>query len=91
MNRKKRRELLCDLYTVLEETFGPMRWWPAETPFEVCIGAILTQNAPWSGVVEAIKNLKNAHVFDSFSLAASDERTIAEAIRPSIYYNQKAK
>ena len=91
MNRKKRRELLYDLYTVLEHEFGPMQWWPAETPFEVCIGAILTQNAPWSGVIEAIKNLKNAGIFDSCAIADGDEGRIADAIRPSIYYNQKAK
>ncbi|MCE5251690.1 endonuclease III domain-containing protein [bacterium] len=88
---EKRRRLLHELYDVLERAIGPTHWWPAETPFEVCIGAILTQNAPWTGVVRAIEALKNRGVFDAVSIAEADERVIAEAVRPTIYYNQKAR
>jgi len=86
-----RRWLLLGLYDVLERAMGPTNWWPAETPFEVCIGAILTQNAPWSGVARAIANLKHEGLFDSASIACADEKMLADLIRPSIYYNQKAR
>jgi endonuclease-3 related protein len=80
-----------ELYNVLLRSMGPSGWWPADTSFEVCIGAILTQNAPWSGVVRAIGNLKESGMFGVGAIAHADERTLAEAIRPAVYYNQKAK
>jgi len=83
--------MLYGLYDVLERAMGPTNWWPADTPFEVCIGAILTQNAPWTGVVRAIACLKREGLFDSASIAGADERMLAVLIRPSIYYNQKAR
>lgn len=86
-----RRVFLLELYGTLERAFGPMRWWPADTPFEVCIGAILTQNAPWSGVVKAIRQLRGTGLFGVQAIADADEQALAEAIRPSIYYNQKAR
>jgi len=91
MRGEQRRHLLMELYDVLEECFGPMNWWPADTAFEVCIGAILTQNAPWSGVKRAIVNLKDAGLFGIHEIDSNSETVIADAVRPSIYYNQKAK
>ena len=88
---EERRVLLAGLYEALERAFGPMRWWPAETPFEVAIGAILTQNAPWTGVTRSIENMKAAGLFGVAEILASDSCAVAEAIRPSIYYNQKAR
>ena len=87
---ENRRCLLLEVYDVLECSIGPTNWWPAETPFEVCIGAILTQNAPWSGVMSAIANLKGLGIFTASSIAETDTRVLAQAVRPSIYYNQKA-
>ncbi len=87
----QRRLLLNKLYETLERELGPMRWWPAETPFEVAIGAILTQNAPWTGVMRSLKNMKDAGMFGVDEILDADERALAEAIRPSIYYNQKAR
>ncbi len=86
-----RRRFLTRLYNTLEAAQGPMDWWPAETPFEVCVGAILTQNAPWSGVSASIDALKAEDLLSPEALAAADEQTVAAAIRRSIYYNQKAK
>ncbi|MBT4483367.1 MAG: endonuclease III domain-containing protein [Candidatus Latescibacteria bacterium] len=80
-----------ELYNRLEDTNGQTNWWPADTPFEVCIGAILTQNAPWRGVVKSINNLKENRIFDVHIIADTPEQILAKAIRPSIYYNQKAK
>lgn len=88
---KKRHRLLIELYDKLENVLGPTGWWPAETSFEVCIGAIITQNAPWTGVEKSISALKKISLFDVHSIAAAPEEAIADAIRPSIYYNQKAR
>lgn len=86
----ERRVMLVELFESLERELGPMNWWPAETPFEVCIGAILTQNAPWTGVTRSIQNMKTVGMFGVDEINNADEHVLAETIRPSIYYNQKA-
>ncbi len=102
MRSTTRPNLLHLLYDALEAAFGPMSWWPATadsssphggvaTPFEVCIGAILTQNAPWTGVTKAIRALKDLGIFSAEGIVSADERTIAEAIRPTIYHNRKTR
>ena len=78
------------LFDELERTLGPTGWWPAETPFEVFVGAILTQNARWTGVVKAIATLKDTLPFTAEAIACAPHELIAEALRPTIYYNQKA-
>ncbi|MFA6471955.1 MAG: endonuclease III domain-containing protein, partial [Candidatus Latescibacterota bacterium] len=88
---QKRHNILHNLYDALEKTLGPANWWPADTPFEVCIGAILTQNAPWTGVCKAILGLQERGIFTVEGIAQADERILAEAIRPAVYYNQKAR
>lgn len=75
----------------MRQHFGPRHWWPAETPFEVCIGAILTQNTAWTNVTRAIANLKGAGVFSVEGIASIEEPRLAELIRPSGYFNQKAR
>ena len=60
------RKLLMDYYAALHARFGHRNWWPADTPFEVCVGAILTQNTAWKNVVKAIDNLKHASALDPF-------------------------
>ncbi len=79
------------LYDKLLTHFGHRNWWPAETPFEVCIGAILTQNTSWKNVVKAIANLKNMDCLDPVRLYRSDLDKVAEMIRPAGYYNVKAR
>lgn len=91
VQNEKRRNSLLNLYETLETSLGPSHWWPADTPFEVCIGAILTQNAPWTGVTKAIRNLRDIGAFTAESIAGTDDRVLAEAVRPTVYYNQKAK
>ena len=73
------------------ERFGHQRWWPAETPFEVCVGAILTQNTNWGNVLRAIANLKAAGVLEPEALFALAEPKLAELIRPAGYFNVKAR
>ena len=77
-------------YEELHKKFGPQGWWPAETAVECILGAILTQNTSWKNVVKAIDNLKRENLISvkDLNLIKADE--LAELIRPSGYYNQKA-
>ena len=70
---------------------GHQHWWPGETPFEVCVGAILTQNTAWSNVERAIANLKAARVLEPKKLFALPEAKLAQLIRPAGYFNVKAR
>ena len=70
--------------------YGPQQWWPADSPFEVMIGAILTQNTAWSNVEKAIANLKTLQLLEPQAIIEAPVTTIAEAIRPSGYFNQKS-
>lgn len=80
-----------EAYRLLYAHFGPQGWWPADTPFEVMVGAVLTQNTSWSNVTKALTDLKNAGLlsFETLSLCSADE--IAPHIRSSGYYNLKAQ
>jgi endonuclease-3 related protein len=82
---------LLDIYRILFDHYGPMGWWPAETPFEVVVGAILTQNTAWRNVEMAITNLKQFGPLAPEVLLRLPEEKLAEAIRPSGYYRQKSK
>lgn len=80
------------IYRKLYAAFGPQDWWPGETRLEVIVGAILTQNTAWSNVEKAIANLKDAGALSSLRrLTEIDTRKLARYIRPSGYYNLKAK
>ncbi len=87
----KKSSVYFEIYQLLHGYFGPQGWWPAQSPFEVIVGAILTQNTNWSNVSKAIANLKDAAVlqYDTMKRLSVDE--IAGLIRPSGYYNLKAK
>jgi endonuclease-3 related protein len=78
------------MYDKLYRRFGPQHWWPAGTPFEVMLGAILTQNTSWSNVEKAILNLKRSHVLDPDRLFRMRQSGLASLIRPAGYYNIKA-
>jgi endonuclease-3 related protein len=71
--------------------FGHQNWWPGETPFEVCVGAILTQNTSWTNVERALANLKCAGVLDAKKMFALPEAELAQLIRPAGYFNVKAQ
>ena len=70
---------------------GHQGWWPGETPFEVCVGAILTQNTSWTNVERAIANLRRAGVLEPRALFALPEAELAELLRPTGYFNLKAR
>lgn len=80
-----------EIYETLLGHYGPRHWWPAETPFEVVVGAILTQNTAWKNVEKAIRNLKQLIPLTPEALFGLPEATLSEAIRPSGYYRQKSK
>ena len=82
---------LRDLYDALRTIYGEQPWWPAESAFEVVVGAVLTQNAAWSNVEKAIDQLKAAGLMSLPALLATDHEVLAEVIRPSGYYNIKAR
>lgn len=71
--------------------FGHLHWWPGETAFEICVGAILTQNTAWTNVERAIDHLKAAHVLEPKKLFALPEAKLAQLIRPAGYFNVKAR
>jgi len=80
-----------EMYQLLYERFGPQHWWPGDTPFEVMVGAVLTQNTNWTNVEKAIKNLKSTGRFSVKGLLDMPEETLAALIRPAGYYNLKTK
>jgi len=68
-----------------------MHWWPAKTPFEVIIGAILTQNTAWANVERAIANLRREHLLTPRALERVPLQRLSKLVRPSGYFRQKAK
>lgn len=82
---------LMEIYNKLFEHFGPRHWWPADTPFEMIMGAILTQNVSWSSAATAIESLKNEGILSIEGILSCDPVHLAALIRPARYHNQKAK
>lgn len=79
------------MYERLLAHFGPQYWWPGDTTFEICLGAILTQNTAWTNVEKAIINVKQAGLLDFKKCLFADDATIASLIRPAGYFNVKTK
>jgi len=79
-----------DLYLALFEAYGPQHWWPGDTRDEIVIGALLTQNTAWTNVERAIAGLKAAGLCTLAALRCAAAAQVAQLIRPSGYYNQKA-
>src|SRR3984885_8997017 len=84
-------EVLLRYYETLAAALGPMRWWPAETPFEVIVGAILTQSTAWGNVELAIANLRSAGLLTPSAMLQVPTPRLAALVRPSGYFRQKAK
>ena len=85
------RKRLLTIYDLLLGCFGPRHWWPADSPFEVVIGAILTQNTAWHNVEKALIHLKNARLLSGPALREVTVERLAQFIRPAGYYRQKAR
>jgi endonuclease-3 related protein len=82
---------LTNIYKLLYDKFGPQRWWPGETRFEIITGAILTQNTNWTNVEKAITNLKSADCLTPEKIHNLETAELANLIRPAGYFNVKAK
>ncbi|MCX8123665.1 MAG: endonuclease [Spirochaetes bacterium] len=82
--------ILKRVYQQLLSHYGPQHWWPAETSFEVTIGAILAQNISWANAAKAVENLKKHKLLSPQALYKKSAGAIAPYITSSGYYNQKA-
>lgn len=86
-----KREVIREIYRKLFSTYGRQHWWPARSGFEVMVGAILTQNTNWTNAARAIVRLREERFLKPSRIARSDHARLARLIRPSGYFNQKAK
>lgn len=82
---------LLEIYQRLLRHFGPQSWWPGDTPLEIMVGAVLTQNTNWLNVEKAIANLKDAGLLALPALSEVPVEALAWQIKPSGYYNLKAQ
>lgn len=84
-------ETLRAFFDVMLAAYGPQHWWPARTPTEVVVGAILTQNTAWRNVEKAIENLRRADALDWRRLRDLPAEELAELIRPAGTYQVKTR
>jgi len=84
------KTILMKIYRTLYKAYGPRHWWPGETPFEVMVGAILTQNTSWGNVEKAIQKLKGKRILDPEGIYYLKKSQLASLIKSSGYYRIKA-
>ncbi len=82
---------ITELYRILLGAYGKQNWWPAETPFEVCVGAVLTQNTNWKNVEKAIENLKRENLLSPEELVSCPDEKLENLIKPAGFFRQKSK
>jgi endonuclease-3 related protein len=82
---------LLEIFDTFLAHYGPLFWWPADSPFEVCVGAILTQNTNWGNVEKAIANMKSEGLLSPEALHEAASDRLAEVIRPAGYFNVKSR
>jgi len=85
------RQVLLDMYRRLYAAYGAQGWWPGGSPFEVVVGAVLTQAAAWTNVEKAIDNLKTAGVLSPRGILETPVDDLARLVYPAGYYNAKAR
>jgi endonuclease-3 related protein len=85
------RPELQPYFETLRASLGPQHWWPARTPFEVIVGAILTQNTNWTNVERAINNLRREKLLTPAAMARVNLRHLERLVRSSGYFRQKAR
>ena len=85
------KHILREAYRLMRRAHGHRHWWPGDTPFEVCVGAILTQNTSWKNVEHAIANLKAARLLTPRKIHALTHAQLAQHLRPAGYFNVKAR
>src|SRR5215471_3763427 len=82
---------LLRLYAALGQRFGPPRWWPGRTPYEVAVGAILTQHTAWTNAARVVAALRSRGLLRPHRVAALDEAALSTVIRSAGTYRQKAR
>jgi len=75
----------------LQAAYGPLHWWPGESPFEIAVGAILAQNTAWTNVRRALENMRSARIWSISAIHRTPRERLAAVIRPSGYFNTKAR
>jgi len=88
---KTTQQRLLKIFNILLAKFGKRHWWPGETPLEIVVGAILTQNTAWKNVERAIANMKQSGILDIKKLYEIDENRLGKIIRPAGFFRIKAK
>ncbi len=88
--RKENHKEILRYYRALFRAWGPQHWWPAETRFEVIVGAYLTQNTAWTNVERALANLRQAEILSVERMRKVPLRKLERLIRSSGYFRQKA-
>ena len=83
--------MLRKMYRAMLRRYGPQRWWPGDSPFEVMVGAVLTQNTNWGNVEKAIAGLKRAGALDAHVIHAMAPSALARLIKPAGYFRVKAR
>jgi len=81
---------VLEIYKIFLTHFGPQGWWPGDSPFEIMVGAVLTQNTNWTNVNKAIGDLKKENLLSFVKLHDLPVEVLAEKIRPAGYFNLKA-
>ena len=82
---------LLQVYLLMLDRYGPQHWWPAQSRFEMMVGAVLTQSAAWSNVERAIGNLTAAGALSPSAIRSLGHQELARLVYPSGYYNAKAR
>ena len=88
---REKQQKVRQYYLALYRAWGAQHWWPAETPFEVIVGAYLTQNTAWNNVELALANLRAANLLSEEGIRGVSVAKLERLIRPSGYFRQKAK
>lgn len=83
--------ILNHYFNLLFDAYGPQKWWPGKTRFEVIVGAILTQNTNWTNVERAIAALRREHLLNPAAIARVPADKLATLIRSSGYFREKAR
>ncbi len=82
---------LDEVYQQLYEALGPQHWWPAESAFEVVLGAVLVQNTAWRNVEKAIENLRQSDLLSAKAMYQLAPEELEELIRPAGYFRMKTR
>jgi endonuclease-3 related protein len=85
------RKRLREIFEKLLSAFGQRHWWPGDSPLEIMVGAVLTQNTSWRNVEKAIDNMKGKGLLDMDALRLIEEDRLADVIRPAGFYRVKSK